>query len=384
MTTACARPPILNRALLLRFVSVVASSVSFYLPLAVIPMYAGTSGTATAAGLANGVLLVATVLGELVTPRIVTLVGYRWALGAGLVLLGAPALALLGSMSVPMIFAVGVLRGIGFAITMVAGGALTAALIPDERRGEGLAIVGLVGGVPSLLALPLGVWMAGHWGYGIVFVLTAAFPIVAVVTVLGLPDREKADSEQHGVLGGLRNGALTRPALIFAAAAGAAGVVVTYLPLATQTWVAPIALFVQPAAATVGRWFAGKIGDRHGQVRMLVPSVGLAILGMVLMAATHEPAFVFAGAALFGIGFGVLQNASISLMYARVPAAGYSTVSAIWNAAYDLGMAAGSIGVGVIVTATSFPMAFVLTAAAMVPAAVMSWREGRLLPSPRP
>ncbi len=365
--------PILSRALVLRLVSLVGASVSFFLPLAVIPLYTSTT---SAAGLANGALLLATVLGELVTPRLVARVGYRRALAGGLVLLGAPALALLTTSSLTVVLAVGILRGVGFAVTIVAGGALTATLIPAERRGEGLAIVGLVGGIPSLLALPMGVWMAGHWGFGTVFVVTAVAPLAAVVTVFGLPVRDASAS--HGVLGGLRDGALMRPAMVFAAAAGAVGVVVTYLPLAVAghpAWVAPVALLVQPAVSTAGRWAAGRTGDRRGQIRLLVPSVALCAAGMATMAATGSAVLVIAGAALLGAGFGVLQNATLSLMYARVPAAGYGTVSAIWNAAYDVGMAAGAIGVGMLVTATGFPVAFLCTAAVLVPALLLARRE---------
>jgi MFS family permease len=377
-TSATARPAIISPALLLRFVSIVASSVSFYLPLAVIPIFADAAGSKGAAGLANGALLVATVAGELVTPRIVARVGYRWALAGGLILLGAPALVLLAVSPFPVIFAVNAVRGIGFAVTVVAGGALTAALIPDGRRGEGLAIVGLVGGVPSLLALPAGVWAAGRWGFGIVFIVTAAAPIAAVVTLPGLPKREAPGGAEHGVLSGLRNRALMRPATIFAASTSAAGVVVTYLPLAVAgqaLWVAPAALFVQPAAATAGRWVAGRLGDRRGQVRLLVPGITLSIAGMTAMAVTHSAALVVAGAATFGTGFGLVQNATLSLMYSRVPAAGYGAVSAIWNAAYDLGMAVGAIGVGLLITTTGFTPAFLISAAAMIPALLTAHRE---------
>ena len=376
MTTT--RPAIISPALLLRFVSIIASSVSFYLPLAVMPLFADASGSHSSAGLANGVLLLATVAGELVTPRFVARVGYRWALGAGLTLLGAPALLLLAFSSFPMIMLVSVLRGLGFAVTVVAGGALTAALIPDERRGEGLALVGLVGGIPSLVALPFGVWAAGHWGFGIVFVITAVAPLAAIVTLPGLPGSKPAARGQHGVLSGLRNRAIMRPATIFAASASAAGVVVTFLPLAMAgraAWVAPVALFLQPTAATIGRWIAGRLGDRGGQTRLLVPSVALAIVGMAAMAVTASAPIVVAGAATFGVGFGVLQNASLSLMYARVPKSGYGTVSAIWNAGYDIGMAVGAIGVGLLITSAGFSPAFLITAATMVPALLMARRE---------
>ncbi len=375
MTTSTA--PLVTRPLMLRFVSIVASSIGFYLPLAAVPMYAAAAGSATAGGLANGTLLVATVLGELATPRFVARVGYRWALAIGLTLLGAPALVLLATSSFAAVFAVNALRGVGFAITVTAGGALTAQLIPQARRGEGLALVGLVGGVPSLLALPFGAWAATHWGFGPVFALTAAAPLLAVVTVPWLPSRTSVSEKHLGVVSSLRSGALMRPATIFAASAAAAGVVVTYLPLAlggSAAWVAPLALLLQPTAATAGRWVAGRLGDRGGQSRLLVPGLALSIAGVVAMAVIGSDALVLTGAATFGAGFGVLQNATLSLMYARVPESGFSAVSAIWNAGFDLGMAVGAAGVALLVTAVGFGPAFLVTGLAMVPAL---WLAGR-------
>ncbi len=140
-------------------------------------------------------------------------------------------------------------------------------------------------------------------------------------------------------------------------------------------WVVPAALFLQPAASTLGRWFAGRIGDRRGQTRLLVPGVALSVLGMAAMAATASSALVVAGATAFGVGFGVLQNATLSLMYARVPAAGFGAVSALWNAAYDVGMGAGAIAVGFLVAGLGFGPAFLLTAASMLPALVLARRE---------
>jgi MFS family permease len=378
ISTAPANPPLVTRALVLRFVSIVASSIGFYLPLAAVPMYAAASGSAAAGGLANGALLVATVAGELATPRFVARVGYRWALAIGLTLLGAPALVLLTTSTFGAVFAVNAVRGVGFAITVTAGGALTAQLIPDSRRGEGLALVGLVGGVPSLVALPFGAWAATHWGFGPVFVLTAVAPLLAVVTIPGLPGRPAVAGKHHGVVGSLRRPELSRPAVLFATSAAAAGVVVTFLPLALAhhaAWVAPLALLLQPSASTAGRWVAGRLGDRSGQQRLLAPGLALSIGGVVAMAVTGSDALVLAGAATFGAGFGVLQNATLSLMYTRVPAGGFSAVSAIWNAGYDLGMAVGAAGVSVLVTTVGYGPAFLVTALVMVPALWLARRE---------
>src|SRR4051794_27377201 len=131
------RPRLVSRALLVRFVSIAGSAVGFYLPLSVVPLVAAESGSPGSAGLATVALLVATVVCELVTPRLVAVTGYRWALGLGLTLLGAPTLVLALSSAPVVVLAVSVLRGAGFAVCVTAGGAVTASLIPAERRGGG-------------------------------------------------------------------------------------------------------------------------------------------------------------------------------------------------------------------------------------------------------
>ena len=269
------------------------------------------------------------------------------------------------------------MRGVGFALTVVAGGALTATLIPDERRGEGLALVGLMSGVPSLIALPGGVWLAHRFGFDAVFVVTALAPLAAVATLPGLPGRDANEEGSHGIVTGLRDRALTRPAAIFTTVTAAAGVVVTFVPLAVGSatpWLASAALFLQAAVSTASRWFIGRIGDRIGQARLLVPGLLLSITGMTALALVSSAPAVLAGATLFGAGFGLVQNASLALMYARVPRSAYSVASAIWNAAYDIGMAVGAIGVGALASTTGFPIAFVLTAAVMVPALALARR----------
>ncbi|MEU4952151.1 MFS transporter [Streptomyces lavendulae] len=378
------RPPLLTPPLLRRFVSVLGASASFHLLLSVVPGYATPVGGGGAAGLATGALMLATVAGEFATPALVDRYGYRAVLAVGLGLLGVPALALPLSRDLGWIVAVCLLRGLGYGFTLVAGGALTASLIPAARRGEGLALVGIVGGVPALVALPLGVWLAAHSGYGLVFASGGAFALAALASVPGLPDRVRASGRAVGIgigIGeGLRSAGLRRPAVVFAFAAMVSGIVVTFLPLAVRgaaTGSVAVALFVQPAAATAGRWVAGRVGDRRGSGGLVLPGLLLSAAGTLLMVATAEPVVVVVAAGVFGTGFGILQNATLTLMYARVPTTGYGTVSAVWNIAYDVGMGVGAVAFGWLAAATGYPWAFALTGVAVLTAVVPAHRDRR-------
>ncbi|MGO4533708.1 MFS transporter [Leifsonia sp. 2MCAF36] len=385
------RARLVTPALLLRFVSIMACSVGFFLPLAAVPLLADATATpgagnpGLAGGLANGALLAATVVGELLSPWLMKRLGARFVLAAGLALLGAPTFLLLFSVSLPMLAATAVLRGLGFALAIVAGGAVTAALVPSERRGEGLAIAGLVSAIPSLFALPLGVWLSQASGAQVVFVIAGAVPLLALASVHALPllgSRQASAAvtssssvrSSSGIIAGLRSPELLRPALVFAASAAVAGVVVTCVPGAltgAASTLAPILLLVQPAAASAGRWLAGRFGDRLGHNRLFIPGIALSAAGMAAMAATASVPLLIAGAAVFGLGFGALQNSTISAMYERADESLFGTVSALWNAGYDGGMAVGALAIGTLAALIGSTAAFLALALTLPVALVL-------------
>ena len=373
------RPKILTRGLLLAFVASFSAMTSFYLLLSVVPLYAASVGAdGVGAGLSTGALMLATVAAEFATPRLVARYGHRRLLAAGLFLLGAPALALPLATSLVPILVVCLVRGLGVAITVVVGGALVAMLAPPERRGEALGISGVVVGLPAVLALPAGVWLAGYAGYPTVFVLAAVTGLAGVAAVVAMPKGEPAPAERLGVMAGMRTPSLLRPSIVFGATTVAAGVVVTFLPIAVPYaagTLAAVALFAQAAAATLSRWWAGRHGDKHGSAGLLVPGLLAVAVGIMALALTTSPVAVLAGAVLFGVGFGISQNATLSLMFERVTPSGYGTVSALWNLAYDAGLGVGAVGFGAAASHTGYPVGFLLTGAVVLAALVLARRE---------
>ena len=359
------RPRIMSRRLALFFGAMLGGASSFYLLLSVVPLYATAGGAGgVGAGLTTGALMLATVAAELVAPRLIARYGYRATLAAGLVLLGAPAIVFAYASSLPAIVAVCLVRGLGFAVTVVCGSALVAALVPAERRGEGLGLYGIVIGVSSIVALPLGIALAGRYGFPPVFWAGALTALVGAAIVAALPLGAPPAEQSVGVLAGLRTPRLLRPSVVFSATAMAAGVLVTFLSLAVTRasgGLAAAALLFQAVTSTLFRWWAGRYGDRRGPARLLIPSVVASGAGMLALVWIDHPAAVMGGMALFGAGFGVAQNASIAMMFDRVAPSGYGTVSAVWNLAYDAGLGIGAAVFGVVATQTGYPLAFLLT-----------------------
>jgi predicted MFS family arabinose efflux permease len=388
-----ARGRLTSGPLALVLLSSFGTLTSFYLLLSVTPMYAASAGAGNAgAGLTTGMLLLGTVAAEFAAPSLMSRFRCRTVLAAGAVLMGVPALALLTRGPLVTIVAVSIVRGVGFGLSTVVTGALMAMLLPPGRRGEGLGLAGVVACVPAVVTLPSGVWLAGHYGYPVVIGLTAAAALVPLAVIPWLPGAAPAagaGGPPGGLLAGLRPGRPLRLSLVFAASTVAAGVVASFLPLAAGVSgnLASAGLLVQALSATIGRWGAGRQGDRHGHARLLMPGLAAGSLGMIAMIWLTSPAAVIAGMCLFGTGFGISQNATFALMIDRMPASGFGTASALWNLAYDAGYGAGPAAFGLLIPHTGYPAAFAMTGVLMLAAMPAAWREramGRADADPAP
>ncbi len=385
---ACDAPllPALERLVTRQFglllMMVFGSGLSMYLLTSVVPLYLAANGSGgIGAGLSTGAMMLSAVAVELLVPRMLVRCGYRGTLGFGLVLLGAPSLILLLTASLPVVLAVCVVRGGGLAIMVVGAVALVAELTPAHRRGEGLGVYGVVVGLPAVIGLPLGVYLTNVIGFEPLFVLAAIGSLGGLAFLAGLPTRSTGSEPQHvKVLGGLRGSGLLMPTLVFAAVTVAAGISVTFVPLAVSAdrhALVAGALLVQAIAAPAARWVAGRYSDRVGAAKPLVAALLLAALGAGALVFIGSGVAVVVGAAAFGLGFGAAQNLTLAMMYDQVPQSRHAQVSALWNLAYDGGWGIGAIVFGAVVAGTGYSLAFGLTAMVVAMAVVPALRAAR-------
>jgi predicted MFS family arabinose efflux permease len=321
------------------------------------------------------------VLVEPAVPSLLRRFGARPVIGAGLALLGLPALVLALGPGLPVVLAACFARGAGLGILVVAGTAITAAIVPASRRGEAMGLYGLVVGVPAILGLPLGVWAVARWGYPPVFVAGAAVVLVTLAAVPGLPRHLPADAATTRPAAAADaaataapapsrgNKGLGAPAVAFAAVTLAAGVLATFLPLAVPAHLhgtVALGLLAQSLLTPVTRWLAGRSEARIAPGRLFPPALALCAAGVALLAWTGTPAAVVAGCAVFGLGFGVAQHASLIVMLDLAGPSDYDRASAAWNLAYDGGIGVGAVGFGVLAGALGYPAGFALTGAVLL------------------
>ena len=98
----------------------------------------------------------------------------------------------------------------------------------------------------------------------------------------------------------------------------------------------------------------------------MIPGVLLAAIGMSALVFIGSTPAIVGGMVLFGVGFGITQNATLTLMFERVSPSGYDAVSAVWNVGYDAGLGIGAVVFGFVSTHTGYPIAFAVLAAFML------------------
>ena len=367
----------LTRPVVLLTLVAFAALFGFQLLLSVVPLYADEAGGGSSgAGLATAAFMLSTVMTQIQMPRILGRYGYRRALAAGLLFLGVPALFYAYASTLVPILAVTLVRGVGFGIMTVVFAALIIELAPPHRRGEALGLLGVAITLPTIFCNALGLWLAGGFGFGVVFLLGGLAPLLGLGMIPYIrsasPATEEGEESGAGFFAGLGRPHLRRIFFLFAATTMAAGVVITFLPLAVPgsgVFSAASALLVVGIITTASRWWAGRFGDRRDPRLLLAPGLIACAIGMVCL--PFGGVILLFGAVLFGGGFGLLQNSTLILMMGRVAKSEYGLGSTLWNAAFDAGTGVGAFSFGFVISAVGFSWSFFICSALLASALIL-------------
>lgn len=337
--------------------------------LSVVPMWAAEGGAASVAvGVTTGVMMGATVAAQMVSPWLFRLMSLRGMMVLGAVLLGAPTPLYVLSDSLLWILLITAVRGVGFAMVVVAGAALVAELAGMGKLSTVAALYGAAGALPNLAALPGGVWVARtvsfevvFWGAGIACLAAAGISVLlpAVRTEFSLSS-----------LAGM--GRVLPPLILFLITAAGFGALTTFLPLAgPDAGQAAAALLVASIALVAGRLGAGFLGRTGaGRLVVLATLLGGAGLGLLGLSLQGPLPLLLLGAALVGAGFGAAQNDSFVVTVERFGPGKSGAASTVWNVAYDGGFGVGAVALGGVIGAAGYGGAFAAMAVAAVIVAV--------------
>jgi MFS family permease len=342
------------------------------LPLYVLQL----GGTPADNGLVQWVLALASVLTRPLAGVLADRFGDRPVLLVGALLFGGapPFYALCPNL--PTLLVIRVFHGAGLALYTTAYRALATQLAPPARRGEALGLIGTVSSATMGVAPLVGEALASSGGFAALSGLLAGVGLAALAISLLLPGRRRPEGFEEYV--GLRAAVRERGVRRGAAAMALLGVpyagLVGFLSLLAQArelgptgWA--YAAFAVTAMA--GGPLSGRLSDRWGRRRVVVPGALLVALAAVGLAMVTSQGGMVGLLALYGLGWGTLRTGlDASVQDSAGPVLRGSATAAQYTA-FDLAIGLSSWGLGALVGGVGYGWMFGLGALAAVVAALV-------------
>jgi len=339
---------------------------SMHLLTVPLPLYVEQiGGGPSQVGLVAGTFALAAILARPYVGRLVDKLGGRPSLLLGSLLFTVGALLYIVSRSVPTLLVARFLQGLGISASSTAFIALIAALAPPGRRGEAIGLSAAAMPVSLMMAPAIGASLLESQGFVPLFILSASVAALSLVTAVFVfeprsVERNEDNGEEYesSFFSVLRLRGVWVPSGAMGVLAVSYGSVLTFLPLsAVQQGIVNPGLFFTAYGLTliVAQILAGRVSDRVGRVRVIVPAMVLLALAFLALALVRGLPLLLGVAVFYGLGFGSARAVLNAWMVDRVPTSIRGMAISIAYASFDLGVGVGSYLLGWVAQFWGYP-----------------------------
>lgn len=330
-------------------------------------------GTAAVAGLFLGFLTYSSAGSAPLTGTLVDRFGPRRVLIVASVSITVFSLIYAMLSSYRLMLALVVVHGLFWSGLLSASATYVSALVPANRRAEGMGYWGLSTVLAVSVAPTIGLWVYSRGGWMAMCIEAACLNLVMAAIAWALPpDQPREDQERRiSIRTLLEWRVLVLSITLFLYAFGYGGLTSFVALYTDQNGVTPRALYFTLFSLTivVTRPFIGRLADRVGYRRVFLPCVALIVIGFALLAVGGSRPILIVSALVFGIGFGSAYPAYLGHVLRFVDEGRRGAAFGSIIGAFDTGIGTGSIMMGMIIERAGFEQAW-LTAAALAALAI--------------
>ncbi len=346
-----------------------AAFASMYLLFSAGPVMVARTTGSFGAGLVTTVFMTLTIVAQFLTPLGLRRLPPARLLLLSLLFLSLPSVVYALDVSAWVLVSAAAVRGIGFGLMTIVCTAMVSLYAEPGKQGAALGLYGLATSLTGIIAPSLGVLILEEWGGLLVALAAFAIPLAGVLFLSPIQRatpspvsarREDSDSPP----GKSWTWPRFAPLAIFVPAAIAYGGSYTFLPLFSS--LAAMGLLLLGVGFAVGRIVGGRLVDRTRSAAVTGPFALIAALGLVMVAWIPHPSLGVMASVILGFGIGGTASASLAGMMASVAPSQYGFVSTAWNLSFDLGIALGGLGLGLIIGPWGFAGGSAVLAAVMV------------------
>lgn len=215
--------------------------------------------------------------------------------------------------SVAGFFFLRLLHGFSTGFKPTGTSAYVADVVPLDRRGEAMGILGVFGSLGMAAGPAVGGFVSAHYSLDIMFYTSSFSAILSVLILLGmketLPDKQRFQWHQlyiprHEIF----EPKVKAPSIVMLLSTFSFGVALTIAPdFSDYLGVANRGYFFASftAASIVVRIVAGKLSDKYGRTKILRVSTLLVMVSMALVGSSQTPTMFLIYAALLGFATGM-------------------------------------------------------------------------------
>ncbi len=297
-------------------------------------------------------------------------------------LLASNVLAVLAT-SLPALLLARVLLGVGLGGFWAMAAALALRLVPANLFARAMALVLTGVSVATVCAAPLGAWMGELWGWRSAFTAAAvlsAFTLAAQFAALPpLPPRDRPDLRVLLELLGRRGVRVALIAVLLVISGHFAGF--TYIrPLMEKVTNADVqtvsaVLLGYGIGGFFGNFAGGWITERSERWSIVAGASLIAVLALALLTGAGSAGLTAVAVTLWGFAFGAFP-VGFQTWIVRAAPDHAEGASGLLVAAFQVAIASGAIGGGVLVDRVGPLGAPAFMAAAMALGTWLTWRSG--------
>ena len=279
-------------------------------------------------------------------------------------------------------FLLRLVQGVGYSAFYISNLTIVADMVPESRRGEAVGLFGISGLITIALSPALGEQFIQVSGFPPFFLAAAAAAAAALFVSLALHDPHSADKASvEPSLSSLIPSMRIMPPIVLSFVFGvASGTVFVFLPThAMQVGLSRIgAFYMAYSTAAIGiRLTCGRLSDRWGRLRVILPALLLTALGSLGLVWLATPVGLLVVGALTGMAHGLLFPALSAYVIDLSGSEERAQALGAFSTAILLGSGLASFVFGVMAERLGYPSIFLAAAGIVIAAFVVFQRLGR-------
>lgn len=327
--------------------------IIYYMLVVIIASEAISSLNATVseAGLAAGIFVLGTLAARLAAGRSVEIYGRKKMLYGGILFYLVTTCMYFAVDSLPLMYGVRFLNGIGYGIASTATSTIVSAMIPEERRGEGINYYALSMSLAAAIGPFLGMMMQQFFSFRIIIMFCVAVVLACLAAAFVMKvDEIRITEERRAQLKEISLSSFLEPKVMGIAIVGffvalcyssALSFLATYASELHLMTAGTLFFVVYALSVTIIRPVAGVMFDKKGEDFVMYPTFLCLAVGLLLLSITTRSWEMLVAGVFVGLGYGTFMSNGQAICVKLVDEVRIGVAVSTYFVMLDLGLGVG-------------------------------------------